>query len=120
MPTARKCASLLLYYEQRHNITSIIYIKQEGVTLATFMDISLEEDTIHCQDFQGLYDCIHSCRKLLWMKNLSQKGGILHHLNQLINLDKTVTQLVEKLAAFQNIQLFICSDIRSDDGGFVF
>lgn len=66
----------MLSYEQRCNIISIIYIKQEGVTLATFMDISLEEDTIHCQDFQGLYDCIHSCRKLSRMKNPSQKGGI--------------------------------------------
>lgn len=100
MPTARKCASLC--YEQRRYIISITYIKQEGVTLATFTDISLEDGTIHCQDFQGLYDCIHSCRKLLRMKNQSQKGGTLHHLNQLINMDKTVTQLVEKLTAFQN------------------
>lgn len=92
----------MLYYEQRGNIVFRIYIKREGVTLATFMDISLEEDTIHCQDFQGLHDCIHSRRKLLGMKKRSQKGDIWHHLNQLINMDKTVTPQVEKLAAFQN------------------
>lgn len=97
MPTIRKMCSPILCYETRHNIISLIYIKQEGVTLATFMDVILEEDTIHCQDFQGLYDCIHSCRMLVRIKNTSKKGGILHHLNQLINIDETVSQPVEKL-----------------------
>ena len=30
--------------------------KRDGVTLATFMDLNLEEDIIHNRDFQGLYD----------------------------------------------------------------
>lgn len=108
MPNARKCAALC--YVMR-NIISRVYVKQKGVTFATFMDISLEEETIHCQDTQGLHDCIHSCRKLLWIKNTSQKGGILHHLNQLINMDKMIIQLVEKLAAMQKqIHLLMCCD----------
>ena len=80
----------------------MIYVKQELVILATFMDISIEEDTIHCQVFQGLCDCIHSLRKLMRMKNRRQKDGLLDHFKQPINVDKTVTQLLETLTAFQN------------------
>lgn len=68
------------------------------------MVISIEEDTIHSQDFQGLSDCIHSFRKPLQIKQKkkAKKGGLLDHFNQPINMDKTVTQLVEILSAFQN------------------
>lgn len=56
------------------NIISRIYIKQEGVTFATFMDISLEEETIHRQDTQGLYDCIHSCKEAVTDEKHESKG----------------------------------------------
>lgn len=38
---------------QRCDIMPVIYINQELVTSATLRDISIKEDTIHCQGFQG-------------------------------------------------------------------
>lgn len=89
-------------HEQRCNIISIFHIKQDSVT---FMDISGEEDTIHCQFFfkGSVIASIHlwsCCRKK--KKKQSQKGGLLDHFKQSINMDKTVTHLVEILSDFQN------------------
>lgn len=48
----------------------------------------------------------------------SQKGGILRHLNLLINMDKTVTQLVKILTAFQNRYNSYAVITVNDNGGF--